>query len=81
MYQFIGEPIDVVVAFKGRKVEPVSFVWGNREYRVERVNLVHAERRGREKFYIFSVSDQANAFRLRFSTETMKWTLEEMATL
>ncbi|MFA6503753.1 MAG: hypothetical protein WCT54_02245 [Patescibacteria group bacterium] len=81
MYQNINEPIEVVVLFKGKRVEPVFFKWGNRQYRVKRVNLVHTERQGRDKQYIFSVSDEANAFRLRFSTETLKWTLEETASL
>ena len=82
MYQEVNEPIEVMVAFKaGNKVEPVAFKWGNRHYKVDRVNLVHAERRGREKVYVFSVSDKANAFRLKFSTETLKWDLEEMAVL
>lgn len=81
MYQAVNEPIEVVAIFNGKKVEPVFFKWGNRQYRVERVNLVHAERRGREKVHIFSVSDNANAFRLCFSTESLKWNLEEMASL
>lgn len=81
MYQKIDEPIQAVVLFNGKRVEPVFFKWGNRQYRVTRVNLVHAERQGREKQYVFSVSDDANAFRLRFSTETLKWTLEETASL
>jgi hypothetical protein len=81
MYQSINEPIEVVVIFNGKKVEPVFFKWGNRQYRVNKINLVHSERQGRDKHYIFSVSDEANAFRLRFSTETLKWTLEETASL
>jgi len=80
-YREIKEPIEVLVAFKNKQVEPVFFKWGGRHYRVKRVNLVHAERQGREKQYVFSVSDEANAFRLRFSTETLKWTLEETASL
>jgi len=82
MHQEIHEPIEVMVAFKAdNKVEPVVFKWHGRQYKVDRVNLVHAERRGREKVYIFSVSDKANAFRLKFSTETLKWELEETAIL
>ncbi|MFA6099800.1 MAG: hypothetical protein WC750_02860 [Patescibacteria group bacterium] len=80
-YQAVNEPIEVLVAFKGKEIEPMLFKWGGRHYRVKRVNLVHTERQGREKHYIFSVSDEANAFRLRFSTETLKWSLEEMASL
>ena len=81
MYQKVEEPIDVMVAFKRGNAEPVAFKWCGRHYKVDRVNLMHAERRGREKVYVFSVSDKANAYRLRFSTETLKWNLEEMAVL
>lgn len=59
----------------------MTFKWGNRYYQVKKVNLVHSERRGREKLTFFSVSDGANAFRLSFSSETFRWCIEEMATL
>jgi len=62
-------------------VEPMTFKWGNRYYQVRKINLVHSERRGREKLTFFSVSDDANAFRLVYSSEAMKWELEDMATL
>ncbi len=81
MYQEIKEPIDVVVAYRQGKAEPMLFKWNGRQYKVERVNLVHSERRGREKVYIFSVSDRANAFRLKFYTETLKWELQEMVVM
>ena len=69
------------MAFKETGAEPVMFKWGGRYYKVDRVNLVHTERKGRNKMYIYSVTDKANAFRLRFYTETLKWELEEMAIL
>jgi hypothetical protein len=81
MYSSVAEPIEVLVAFRGNRVEPMTFKWGKRYFYVKKVNLVHAERRGREKIVIFSVSDDANAYRLSFSTETMKWQLEELASL
>lgn len=81
MYKKISEPIEVMAVFKRDKVDPVLFKWNGRQYKVDHVNLVHTERLGREKFFIFSVSDNANAYRLRFSTETLKWQLEEMAML
>jgi hypothetical protein len=81
MYQEVKEPIDVMMAFKSGKPEPLFFNWNNRQYKIDRVNLVHHERRGREKVYVFSVSDRANAFRLKFFTETLKWELEEVAML
>jgi hypothetical protein len=81
MYEKISEPIEVLAAFRKDRTEPMVFKWGNRHYQVKRVNLVHTERKGREKMYIFSVSDDANAYRLTFSSETMEWRLEDMAVL
>ena len=78
-YEKVGEPIEVLVAFKDVRPEPMMFKWGKRYYQVRKVNMVHAERFGREKIYYFSVSDDsATAFRLSFRTESMTWRLEEM---
>jgi len=81
MYEKVAEPIDVLVAFRKERVEPMTFKWANRYYQVRKVNLVHSERHGRERVVYFSVSDDANAYRLAYSTDSMKWTLEEMAAL
>ena len=81
MYEKVAEPVEVLAAFRKDRAEPMVFKWGNRHYHIKRVNLVHTERHGREKVYIFSVSDDVNAYRLIFSTETMNWRLEEMAVL
>lgn len=81
MYEKVAEPIEVLAAFRQDRTEPMTFKLGNRHYQVKKVNLVHTERRGREKIYIFSVSDDANAYRLSFSSETMKWQLDDMAVL
>lgn len=81
MYEKIAQPVEVLVAFRNQKIEPMTFKWGHRYYQVKKVNLVHSERRGREKVTFFSISDEANAYRLSFSSESLKWQLEEMATL
>jgi hypothetical protein len=81
MYEKVSQPVEVLVAFRKGTVEPMTFKWGMRYFQVKKVNLVHTERRGRERIHIFSVSDGDNAYRLEMSSETLKWTLEEMATL
>ncbi len=80
-YESVREPVEVLVAFRNQRPEPMSFKWGQKHYQVKQVNLVHAERIGREKVYYFSVTDEANAYRLSFRTETLDWRLEEMAVL
>jgi hypothetical protein len=77
-YEKVQQPVEVLVAFKNERPEPMVFKWGNRYFQVQKVNLVHAERVGREKVYYFSVSDEANAYRLSFRTESLAWRLEEV---
>ncbi|MFA4954574.1 MAG: hypothetical protein WC641_04635 [Patescibacteria group bacterium] len=82
MYSKPSQPIDVLVAFRKERVEPMTFKWDGRYYQVKKVNLVHSERRGRERIFFFSVSDDSgDAFRLSFSTDSLEWRLEEMAVL
>ncbi len=80
-YDKVEEPVEVLVAFKNKRPEPMMFKWGQRYYQIKKVNLVHAERIGREKVYFFSVSDEANAYRLSFRTESLVWRLEELCVL
>jgi len=80
-YEAVCEPVEVLVAFRKERPEPMVFKWGNRYYQVRKVNLIHTERVGQEKIYYFSVSDEANAYRLSFRSESLAWRLEEMAVL
>ncbi|MDQ7815283.1 MAG: hypothetical protein RDU25_05790 [Patescibacteria group bacterium] len=81
MYSKPSQNVDVLVAFRKGQVEPMTFKWDGHYYQVKKVNLVHSERRGREKVVIFSVSDEANAYRLEFSTDSLTWKLGEMASI
>ena len=77
IYQKINERIDVLVDFAGTQIRPLVFKWGGRDYQVKKVNLVHMAREGRDKVYYFSVSDEANYFKLKYNTESLEWLLEE----
>ncbi|MDP2708428.1 MAG: hypothetical protein Q8O93_00025 [bacterium] len=78
MHEKINELIEALVDFKGAKVCPKFFKWRGKTYRVEKINLVHCERLGGDKIYYFSVSDNANFFRLAFSTADLSWRLQEL---
>lgn len=80
-YDKVQEPVEVLVAFRKEKPEPMMFKWGQRYFQIKKINLVHSERVGREKIYYFSVSDEANSYRLSFRTESLIWQLEEMCIL
>ena len=78
MYEKIDQPIQVVASFAGKKVVPHSFVWGQRRYTVKSVNLVHTEGSGARVLFHFSVSDEANTFKLCFNPRDLTWRLEEV---
>jgi len=77
MVEKINQPIDVLCAFVKGKAMPVYFRWDNKRYKVDKVNLVHSTRNGRDKNYFYSVSENTNYYKLCFSTERNNWTLSE----
>ncbi|HLD82034.1 MAG TPA: hypothetical protein VJA22_02420 [Patescibacteria group bacterium] len=77
MYQHINENVQVLVSFMHDKVQPLVFRWGNRTYKIKKVHLVHVNRQGKNKIYHFSVTDNANYFKLSFHPDNMQWVLSE----
>lgn len=77
MLEQINEPIEVSARFEKGKLIPVSFIWQNREYEVQKVNLSWSQYEGRSKIYYFAVSDSVNYFKLRFDSEKLSWILIE----
>ena len=80
MHQLLNDPVDVLVAFNGRRVKPCRVRWDNREYNMQTVNLVHGAKEGSKRIYYFSVSDASNFMKLRLDTETLEWRLVELYT-
>ena len=80
MHEILNDPIDVQVEFVGNRVRPKHIRWGNKTYRMDKVNLVHGAKEGFKRVFYFSVSDRANFMKLRFDTESMEWRLIELYT-
>ena len=72
----ILEPINVWVFFKGGHLEPHTFFWGQRQIKIDKINLVHTTRNGNYPAYHFSVSSGGNFYRLAFNPVDLKWFLE-----
>ncbi len=60
-------------------VHPYSIKWSGKTYKIKNFGHDHPIRMGRNICHIFSVSTDSLAFRLRFDSETMHWTLEEVS--
>jgi hypothetical protein len=78
MYETIDEPIRVLVSFGQGQIKPLIFEWRDKRYKIDQVNLIHWQKAGNDKLYHFSVSDQANYFKLSFNTRDFNWRLEEL---
>jgi hypothetical protein len=80
IYQ-ISAPISVTVHYNHhtRRFVPVKVTWEGRDYPIIKLGLHHTYRAGRTLYHIFSVASQNLFFRLKLDTDTLHWTLEEIA--
>jgi len=79
VYQTVDEQIEAAVIYKQGEIKPVAFRWGNKKYFIDKVNLVHTRYEGAIKYYFFSVSTKSGGeYQLRYNTDNMKWTLDQL---
>ena len=81
MIQKISAPVSVQLVYNHRlrTVTPRQIFWDGRVVRVVKVGMHHTIREGRTLFHIFSVTSSDLFFRLKLDTNTLFWTLEEIA--
>ena len=78
MYEKVHEKIKVRVDFKEQDPDIKGFVWKNKDYSVSRINLITRARKGQIPVFLFSVSNDAGAYELRFDTDTLQWFIEQV---
>jgi len=81
MIQKISAPVSVQFVYDHRKhlVSPRQLLWDGQTFRIGQVGMHHTTREGRTLFHIFSVASQGLFFRLKLNTDSLFWTLEEIA--
>lgn len=81
MIQKISAPVSVELVYdhRLRTVAPRQIFWDGKFIRVSKVGMHHTVREGRTLFHIFSVVSSDLFFRLKLDTNTLFWTLEEIA--
>jgi hypothetical protein len=77
-YEQIGAEISVHAEFSNHKIRIVDFVWKQKTYKVDNINMIAKARRGRELVWVYYVSNIHGAYKLRFDTEAMQWWLDEV---
>lgn len=78
MYETIDEPIKVLVSFDKGVITPHKFRWRAREIKIDQVNMIHRVKDGSILSYLFSVSNDTSAYKLRFNAATMNWKLDQI---
>jgi hypothetical protein len=81
MIQKIQAPISVHLFFdhRRRQVKPVKVMWDGRTYPITKIGLHHTYRQGRTLHHVFSAESPSLFFKLVLNTDTLHWTLEEIA--
>lgn len=81
MIQKISDPVTVTFTYNSinRSCMPSSLVWQGRLYAVRKIGFHHKYRRGNTLFHVFSVVAATLFFRLVFNTDTLSWSVEEIA--
>ena len=87
----LNEPVQVLVDFRPARVGgvnptasrrvhaiPRAFIWKNRRYLINSLNLVHKQKEGDALIYYFSVSTATNTYKLAFNNLTLEWHLVEI---
>lgn len=81
MIQKLNLPVSVITVYnhKTRIVEPKKVLFEGREHKIVKIGYHHTFRDGRTLFHVFSAASESLFFRLVLSTDTLHWTLEEVA--
>ncbi len=81
MIEAINEKIAVITVYDPTKkgTMPWRLKWRGKVYHVLKLGYHHRVRQGRVLVHIFTVSTNTLSFKLRFDTESLLWTLEEIA--
>ncbi|HOX96042.1 MAG TPA: hypothetical protein PLI45_01570 [Candidatus Woesebacteria bacterium] len=81
MIQKISAPVSVQLVYDHRlhTVSPRQIFWDGQVIRISKVGMHHTIREGRTLFHIFSIASNNLFFRLKLDTDTLFWTLEEIA--
>ncbi len=78
VFEKVDEPVDTLVSFNERGMRLLAFLWHQRRYSVEQINLVHRVREGADWLYYYAISSGASTYRLSFSTRNLRWRLVEI---
>lgn len=77
MYETINEKVNVVAIFGTGflDVKPFRISWNGRVFTITQIGYKHKVREGQKIIHVFSCTDGATFFELRFDAVDLKWIL------
>ena len=81
MIEKINEPIQVIVKFEKGVLSPLFFSWRHRDYRIKKIEFVHAHHQGTAKLFFFSALGIEANYELIFNNQNFTWRLGKIETL
>lgn len=73
----LNDPVAVLAKFDHGQIQPVIVRWQGRRYWVQKLNLHHTMRKGKDLLHYFSVSTEVGDCTLSYSQDELRWTLLE----
>lgn len=81
MNEIINEKVSVITIYNNEKRTTLPYIikWQGKKHLITKIGYHHIQREGRTLAHIFSVCNNALAFRLNFNTDNLSWTLEAIS--
>lgn len=80
MLNDVDEQVEVVAVFKENRAIPYIVRWRRRDFRVQKITLIHQAWEGNSKFFYFSALCEGAQLKLSFNTAELVWKLEQIWT-
>jgi hypothetical protein len=71
----LGPAIRATCEIEKGGIRPVSFLWRNRSFTVQRINFRWKDEKGREELWFFSVTTPHGTYELAFASRRLSWHL------
>ena len=74
----LAERIEVLAYFKNAKIYPKTFLWNNKEYKIDSITYNWQERLGQALVNYFSVSCAGSMYQISFNNSTFRWQIDKI---
>ncbi len=74
----LDERIEVLAYFKQARIFPQSFLWNNKEYKIESITYNWQEHLGQALISYFSVLCAGQLYQISFNNSTFRWQIDKI---